>query len=432
MVLEADRLGCADEVDRDRRRAVDPGPARAAGRTSRRRPTSSTRASRTTDSDFLAYLNLWRYLREQQRELSGNQFRKRCKAEFLHYLRVREWQDLVAQLRGAAKEVGRHDQPRAAPSPTRSTRRCWPGCSRTSGCATPPGASTRARAGRGSRSSPAPVLARKQPTWVMVAELVETSRLWGRTAARIEPEWVEPLAEHLVKRSYSEPRWERRRGAVVATERVTLYGLPIVAGRTVPYARIDPELARELFIRRALVEEDWDTRHAFVAGEPRAGSRRSRRWRSACAGATSSLPTRRASTSSTSGSRPTSSPARTSTAGGATSAAAGPSGSTTRARLLVVAGAEDVLDPQAWPTGWRQGDLVLRLSYRFEPGHPHDGVTVHVPLQALPQLQPDGFEWLVPAFRLELVTTLLRSLPKELRRPLVPVPDVAAQVLGRA
>ena len=103
----------------------------------------------------------------------------------------------------------------------------------------------------------------------MVAELVETSRLWGRVAARIEPQWIEPLAEHLVKRTYAEPHWERKRGSVVALERVTLYGLPIVSGRKVAYGRIDPELARELFIRRALVEGDWETRHAFFARQPR-------------------------------------------------------------------------------------------------------------------------------------------------------------------
>src|SRR5687767_97167 len=111
---------------------------------------------------------------------------------------------------------------------------------------------------------PGSVLARKQPEWVMVAELVETSRLFGRTAARVDPAWIEPLAGHLVKTTYSEPHWERKRGSVVASERVTLFGLPIVAGRKVAYGRIDPELAREVFVRRALVDGDWDTRHRFV------------------------------------------------------------------------------------------------------------------------------------------------------------------------
>ena len=188
----------------------------------------------------------------------------------------------------------------------------------------------------------------------MVAELVETSRLWGRDAARIEPQWVEPLAEHLVKRTYSEPRWERGRAQVVATERVTLYGLPIVTGRTVAYGRIDPELARELFIRRALVEGDWETRHAFFADNRRC-SRRSRRSRSARAGATCSSTTRRCSTSSTSASPPTSSPARTSTAGGATSAARDPDLLTYTRELLVDPAAADALDPPARPDGLAAG-----------------------------------------------------------------------------
>ena len=209
-------------------------------------------------------MNLWRYLREQQRALSGNQFRKRCHAEFLHHLRVREWQDLVAPaapggqgrrltLNQAAGRAGRDPRRAArraalAPRPTDPARREYLGA-------------------RGARFAlfPGSALARKPPSWVMVAELVETSRLWGRTAAKIDPRWVEPLAGHLVKRTYDEPHWERKRASVVATERVTLYGLPIVAGRKVAYGRIDPELSRELFIRRALVEGDWDTRHEFFA-----------------------------------------------------------------------------------------------------------------------------------------------------------------------
>ena len=218
----------------------------------------------------------------------------------------------------------------------------------------------------------------------MVAELVETSRLWGRDAARIDPEWIEPLAEHLVSRTYSEPRWDARRAAVVATERVTLYGLPIVTGRTVPYGRIDPALARELFIRRALVEGDWETRHEFFA-DNQARSRRSRRSRTAPAAATCAssdealfaffdarIPAdvvsgahfdrwwrdaRRAT-------RPADLHAR----------AAG------RRRPRVDAA-------RGRPTEWRQGDLVLPLTYRFEPGAEHDGVTVHVPLTVLPQLR---------------------------------------------
>ena len=263
----------------------------------------------------------------------------------------------------------------------------------------------------------------------MVAELVETSRLWGRVAARIDPRWVEPLAEHLVKRAYDEPRWNKKRGSVVATERVTLYGLPIVAGRTVAYGSIDPELSRALFIRSALVEGDWETRHRFLDAnralleeveelEARArrrdirvtdqslydfydarippevvsGAHFDRWWRDA----------RRAE----------------------------PELLTFREED-VAGDAADALDRRALPEAWRQGDLTLPLTYVFDPGNARDGVTVHVPLTVLPQLKSLGFDWLVPALREELVTALIRGLPKELRRALVPVPEVVAAVLGR-
>ncbi len=267
---------------------------------------------------------------------------------------------------------------------------------------------------RGARFAifPGSALGRRLPDWVMAAELMETSRLWGLNVARIEPEWVEPLAGHLVKRSYSEPRWQASRGSVVATERVTLYGLPIVAGRTVAYGRIDPALSRELFIRRALVEGDWRTRHAFfeenrrrleevealedrarrrdlyvgdqalfewlderVPPEVVSGGHFDRWWRDA----------RRED------------PDRL-----------------TFPRELLVPPDVDV-DPRRRPEAWKQGELVLPLSYRFEPGAADDGVTVHVPLKVLPQLRPDGFDWLVPAFREELVVALLRSLPKDVQ-----------------
>ncbi|HEY6762839.1 MAG TPA: ATP-dependent RNA helicase HrpA [Baekduia sp.] len=428
MILEADRLSCVEEVI-----------VIAAGlsiQDPRERPSdfqaqADQQHARFKDdtSDFLAYLNLWDYVREQQRELSGSQFRKRLKGEYLHFLRVREWQDLVGQLRQAAKELG----------VTRNQQPGDPGhvhIALLSGLLSHVGVRDAAKrdylGARGARFSifPGSGLARKQPAWVMVAELVETARLYGRTAARIEAAWVEPLAEHLVRRTYSEPRWERRRGAVVATERVTLYGLPIVAGRKVGYAPIDPALSRDLFLRRALVERDWDTRHRFFAENEwmleevdRLEQRERRRdivvddqvlydffdaripervvsaahfdqwWKEA----------RRAD----------------------------PDLLTYTLELLVRPEARDALDGAGRPEAWRQGDLVLPLTYAFEPGSERDGVTVHVPLNTLPQLRDVGFDWLVPAFREELVTTLLRGLPKDLRRPLVPVPETAAVALER-
>jgi len=426
MVLEADRLGCADEViviaaalsiqdvrerPADHRQAADAQHARFADE----------------GSDFLAYLNLWRYLRDLQGELSGNQLRKRCKAEFLHHLRIREWQDLVAQLRQAARSAGATiNQAPAEPQPV--------AVALLSGLLSHIGlkdASKREYQGaRGARFAifPGSALAKRQPSWVMVAELVETSRLWGRTAAAIQPGWVEPLADHLLKRTYDEPRWERRRGSVVATERASLYGLPIVAGRTVAYGQIDPKLSRELFIRRALVEGDWDTRHPFFAGNrdlrdevERLEDRVRRRDILVDDQVIFDFFDARVPASVVSAAHfdrwwkdeRRRSPALL---------------SLTR-ETLIVAEAAGAADPQAWPEAWRQGDELVPITYRFEPGSEHDGVTVHVPLGALGRLRADRFEWLVPALRPELITALIRGLPKDLRRPLVPVPDVVSEVL---
>ena len=262
MILEADRRGCAEEVIVIVAALSIQDPRE---RPAEKREQADQLHARFADehSDFLALLNLWRYLREQQRALSGNQFRRRCHAEFLHHLRVREWQDLVAQLRQAAKQLD-VTLNRAEAEPEAIHVALLSGLLSQLGLKDP--ARREFQGARGARFAlwPGSALARKPPSWVMVAELVETSRLWGRVAARIDPRWVEPLAEHLVKRAYDEPRWNKKRGSVVATERVTLYGLPIVAGRTVAYGSIDPELSRALFIRSALVEGDWETRHRFL------------------------------------------------------------------------------------------------------------------------------------------------------------------------
>jgi ATP-dependent helicase HrpA len=435
MVLEGDRLGCAGEViviaaalsiQDPRERPADTQPTSSAGTGKREAADQSHARFADERSDFLAYVNLWSYLREQQLALSGNQFRKRCHAEFLHHLRVREWQDLVGQLRQAAKGVG-VTLGGAPAEPDAIHVALLAGLLSHIGMRDP--ARREYQGARGARFAifPGSGLAKKQPSWVMVAELVETSRLWGRTAARIEPRWVEPLAEHLIKRSYDAPHWERDRASVVATERATLYGLPIVAGRKVAYGRIDPELSRSLFIRRALVEGDWDTRHAFFAAnralleEVEELEHRARRRdivvddqalydfydaripADAVSGADFDRWWKRERRRE---------PALL---------------DLTRQDLVRDAG--DALDRRALPEAWRQGDMTLPLSYVFDPGAERDGVTVHVPLRLLPRLEPTGFDWLVPALRLELVTALIRSLPKELRRSLVPVPEVAAAVL---
>jgi ATP-dependent helicase HrpA len=424
MVLEAERLDCLDEaiVIAAALSIQDPRerPAEAQAQADQSHARFADPAS-----DFLALLNLWRYLRDQQRELSGSAFRRRVKGEFIHYLRVREWQDLVGQVRQSAKGLGMKIN--HSPAEPEAVHQAV-----LTGLLSHVGLRDAARAeyggARGIRFALWPGSGVKgSPAWIMVAELVETSRLWGRTAARVDPKWIEPLAEHLVRRSYDEPRWDRKRASVVATERVTLYGLPVTT-RTVPYGRIDPALSRELFIRRALVEGEWDARHRFLDAnrelveEVRELEDRARRRdilvddQAVFDFYAARLPAEVVS--------------------GAHFDRWWRDERRSRPDLLTFT-RELLINPDAAasiegrPGAWRQGDLTLQLSYRFEPGASHDGVTVHVPLNVLPQLRAQGFEWLVPAFRAELVVALIRSLPKELRKRLVPVPDVAATVLER-
>ena len=426
MVLEADRLGCVSEVIVIAAALSIQDPReRPADRTAQADQLHARFADE--DSDFLAYLNLWRYLRGLQRSLSSNQFRKRCLAEHLHHLRVREWQDLVEQLRRAAKGVGVRFN-REPGEPREIHLALLSGLLSHVGLKDPRGREYQGARGARFMIFPGSGLARRPPPWAMVAELVETSRLWGRTAARIDPAEIEPLAGHLVKRTYSEPRWDARRGSVVATERVTLYGLPIVTDGSVAYGRIDPVLSRELFIRRALVEGDWDGRHAFLAENRRlveaveALEHRVRR-RDILAGdeAIFAFYDERVPADVVS--------ARHFDRWWRDERQAHPDALTLSREVLVRDDA--AVDARAWPETWRQGDLTLSLAYRFEPGAADDGLTVEVPLQVLGQLRADRFEWLVPGLREELVTTLMRTLPKELRRPLVPIPETAAQVLAR-
>jgi ATP-dependent helicase HrpA len=425
MVLAADKLDCAREVIVIVAALSIQDPRE---RPTEQRGQADQLHARFTDksSDFLAYLNLWAYLRSLEGELSRSQVRKRCKAEFLHYLRIREWQDLVAQLEDAAREVGLNlnDASGAAPEIHAAL---------LSGLLSHLGmkdAATREYTGaRGSRFAifPGSVLARRGPTWVMVAELVETSRLWGRTAAAVEIRQVEPLATHLVKRSYGEPRWDRQRAAVVAPERVTLYGLPIVGSRTVTYGRIDPAVSRELFIRRALVEGDWDEHHAFMReNEHRVEevlaleAKARRRDLLASEGKRAEFFAERIPEEVVSG--------RDFDRWWKHARRSEPQMLDYPMDLLIEG--EVPGGSRERPSIWKQGSLRLALSYRFDPGSAADGVTVHIPLESLGAVRETNFEWLVPALREELVIALLRSLPKPLRTPLVPIPDTAAALLA--
>jgi ATP-dependent helicase HrpA len=377
-------------------------------------------------SDFLTLLNLWNHLEEKQRELSSSAFRRLCKAEFLNYLRIREWQDVYRQLRQLAKPLGLTiGEPSVNPD----------GIHRSilSGLLSQIGLRDQAKRDYlGSRQTrfmifPGSALAKKQPAAVMSAELVETSRLFARMNAAIDPAWAEPLAGDLVKRTYSEPHWEKKQGAAVAYERVTLFGVPIVARRRIQFARVDPEYARELFIRHALVEGDWESQQAFDRAN-RAFRRdleqleeRSRR-RDILLDDEAVFEFYQARIPRDVVSQ------RTFEGWWKTARHDDPDLLTMTLETLLPEGAPEV-DETEFPAQWQQGDQRLALSYRFEPGADDDGVTATVPLALLPRLEASAFESQVPGFRRELVTALIRSLPKRLRVNFVPATDWAVRLL---
>lgn len=427
MILQAQAEGCVREV-----------LVLAAALTihdPRERPADREEAARQKharfadeNSDFLSYLNLWHYLRERRRALSGNGFRRMCRDEFLHYLRIREWQDLVGQLRGIARDLGivESSDAQAPADPGQVHAALLAGLLSHVGLRREDG-----REYLGARNSrfvlaPGSVLTKRPPRWVVVAELVETSRLYGRTAARIQPEVVERVAGDLVQRTHSEPHWDAQRGEVMAYERVTLYGLPLIARRRVGYVRIDPAEARELFIRRALVEGDWQTSHHFFRDNARLRAEleeleeRARR-RDLLVGDDEVYALYDARIP------PNVLSARHFDAWWRKQRHKTPELLTfTRDDLLRTG---DTADAER-PTSWHSGGVTLPLTYRFEPGAVDDGVTVHVPIDVLARLGGDEFAWQVPALREELVTALIRSLPKDLRRNFVPAPDTARAVLA--
>lgn len=427
MILAAEAEGCVREVLVLAAALTIPDP--------RERPTDREEAARQKHarfadegSDFLSYLNLWNYLRDQRKTLSGNAFRRMCRDEFLHYLRIREWQDLVGQLRSIARDLGIVESSDAL-EPIDAAR---VHAALLAGLLSHVGMRREdEREYLGARNSrfvlaPGSALAKRPPRWVVVAELVETSRLYGRTAARIQPEVVERVAGDLVQRSYSEPHWDAKRGEVMAYERVTLYGLPLVARRRVGYAGVEPEEARELFIRHALVEGDWQTRHHFFRDNARLRAEleeleeRARR-RDLLVGDEDvyALYDVRIPTDVVS--------ARHFDAWWKKQRHKTPDLLTFARNDLLRT--EDTADSDR-PDTWRAGDVALPLTYRFEPGAADDGVTVHVPIDVLARLGGDEFAWQVPALREELVTALIRSLPKDLRRNFVPAPDTARAVLA--
>ena len=512
MLLEAERLGCASEVlvivaalsiqDVRERPAEHQGTADASH-------------ARLADphSDFITYLNLWRYLAVQARDLSGSAFRRMCRAEFFHYLRWREWRDVVGQLRQMARALGIAAGPVGEPSTGDVVEAAQFGGAQD--------AAVRAvlAYGQGTASVDADQVHRSllvgllsylgswdetkrdyegargthftiwpgsgvsgHPAWVMTAELVETSRLFARTVARIRPEWVEPAARGLLKRSYSEPFWSVAKGAAMVRERVTLYGLTLAADREVLLGRLgdlvideavaasrshapragslealaaglvsaskDPlssgsfeprhfeelaaaregttarELAREMFIRNALVDGQWRERHGFqrrneaLVEQAREVERRSRTH-----GLVADEQARfrffddlipEHVTSAAAFNRWWKDERRSH-----------PDLLIYPASLLMP---REATSGEGFPDRWQCGDLSLALSYEFAPGSPRDGVSMRIPIEVLERVSDAGTDWLVPGMREDLLTEAIRALPKGVRRLLAPAPDVAASV----
>ena len=381
------------------------------------------------ESDFLSSLKLWDYIGDSRDELSGNAFRKRMKREFLHYMRIREWRDLVRQLRDVERQLGWSPADSVAGERDAAAVHQSLLTGLLSNIGARDGNSKEFQGARGTRFMvfPGSSLAKRPPEFLMAAELVETSRLWARDVAKIEPAWVERAAGDLLKHSYSEPVWSRKRSAAMVHEKSMLYGVTIVRDRLVPYHRVDPAAARTMFIRHALLEGDWNRHHKFIDHNE------------------------------------------------ALLAEAAEVEEKVRRRGLVVD--EDTLfdfydarlpdnvttarhfdswwkkqrakdkhyldfDPNAlldddnvdasataFPEAKRQGSVEYALRYKFEPGDPFDGVTVEVPVPLLANLDPDGFDWLVPGLRSELAAEMIRTLPKALRKTVVPAPDFAQRAL---
>lgn len=466
MVLEGERLGCVRDVIVVASALSLQDPRERPGQDHPKEQAQADQLhARFKDetSDFLTWLNLWRYLKEQQHELSSSAFRRLCKREFLHYVRVREWQDLESQLRQVCREMkidlgkGHRDVVEAAADASEDKvaydadgihQALLSGLLSHIGALEERDSKAEAAARRdkrrpgpreyqGARGAkfaifPGSALHRKNPQFVMSAELVETSRLWARQNAAIKPEWAEQLGRDLVKRTYSEPHWSQKRASVMAREKVTLYGVPLVADRPVAFGKIDPELSRELFIRHALVYGEWRTNHRFLRDnaklveEAEELEHRARRRDIVVDEHTLfDFYDRRLPATIVSGAHFDQwwKQARRET----------PDLLTFELSMLTNEAAGEVRESD-FPAEWALqnpggGPLTFPLSYHFEPGAADDGLTIDVPVATLNRVGADDFSWLVPGLREELVTALIRSLPKQLRVSFVPAPDKARAFL---
>jgi ATP-dependent helicase HrpA len=425
MVVEAARLNCVSEV-----------LIIAAGlsiQDPRERPQEKRQAAdemhsdyRSKESDFVGFLLLWQDFKLQQKDLGANQLRTWCKKHFINFLRMREWQDIVSQLKKSVAELG------FGISHTEADYQAIHQAM-AAGLLSHLGFKDKDREYLGARNSrfmifPGSGLSKSQPKWTMVAELVETSHLFGRVAAKIEPEWIEDLARHLTKTEYSEPHWSKKQGVVQAFEKVTLYGLVLVSQRRRTYSAIDPVVSREIFIREALVNLDTKLKLAFlthnqkVIADIEALEEKSRRRDLLVDEETliefysARLPENICSE-------------------------AGFKKWWQKQTILqtdfldfdlqaLIKKDASHIDEHSFPETFRQNNLRLALSYHFEPVDEDDGVSLLIPLALLNQLDDVGFDWLIPGLRHELIVALIKGLPKRLRRNFVPAPNYADACLS--
>lgn len=405
------------------------------------------------NSDFVSLLNLWQYVNEQKNDLSQNHFRKLCQREYLSYVRLREWQDIFTQLKLTLKDqkialtsvdyqfsvnepsvnAGNTNKSQNKKDQTLPSSLITVHQALLSGLLSHLGQQDENREFKGARGSkffvfPGSALSKKPPKWLMSAELVETSRLFARMNARIDPLWIEPLAEHLLKRSYSEPHWEKKQGAVMAFEQVSLYGLPIVTKRKINFNTIEPITCREIFIREALVNADCFIKEKFL--EENKTLIASIEMLEQKARRKDFLIDEQQLVDFYSSKIPETVICQRSFLAWWKKAKKQDAKLLNFTKDFLLNKSSDELTTKEYPDTWQQNNLTLPLTYHFSPGDIDDGISVVIPVELLNQCYPEGFDWLIPALRYDLVVALIKALPKTLRRNFVPAPNYAEACLA--
>ncbi|MET0293183.1 MAG: ATP-dependent RNA helicase HrpA, partial [Steroidobacteraceae bacterium] len=383
---------------------------------------------RDPKSDFVTLLNLWRAYAEQRSALSRAKLRGWCRENFLSYIRLSEWHDIHGQILEVLK--GELALPlNTQPAPYEAIHRALLSGLLSNVCQRKEQGEYLGTRGQKVNIHPGSGQFKARPAWIVAAEQVETTKVYARTVARVEPPWIEKAGEHLVRQHHFEPHWERRAARVVVKERTTLFGLTLQSGRSVPFERIDPKGARELFIRHALVQMDYDSKAPFflhnlkLLQETEYLQQKGRRV-DLLADEAQLQPFFDARV-----------PAEVNS--GASFEVWRRKAEREQPRLLflgeqdVAPGDASTLDPTAFPDSLQAGPVRVKLEYRFDPGHAEDGVTAHVPLHMLAQLDAAALDWLVPGLFEEKITALIRTLPKNLRVSFVPVPAFAARALDQ-